>query len=85
MKIRLLYFASVRESLGMDGETRSFGRDVTDVATLVAALRQEAAPYRTAFSEPEHLRFALDQQFVDGDACLHDGAEVGIFPPVTGG
>jgi|TARA_R100000501_G_scaffold17911_1_gene34682 molybdopterin synthase sulfur carrier subunit len=85
MNIRLVYFARVRETIGKDGETREFDSSVTCVAEALTALRAEGETYRIAFQEPEKLRFALDHQFVDVSAKLHEGAELGIFPPVTGG
>jgi molybdopterin synthase sulfur carrier subunit len=85
VKLNILYFAATRDTVGMDGETRDFPAGVATVADVLAALEREGEQYRAAFAEPSCLRFALDQVFVGIDAPVRDGAELGIFPPVTGG
>ncbi len=81
-EVRVLYFASVREALGQ-GET------VTSAASSLGALRDEliarGGPYAQALGRERPLRMALDQVMCDEAAVLRPGAEVAIFPPVTGG
>lgn len=83
MKLHLLYFAWVRERIGLDGETRDLA--ASTVGEALTALATLGDGYASAFAEPHRLRFALDQDFVDMDAALLEGAELAIFPPVTGG
>lgn len=83
MKIDLLYFAWVRERIGCDGETRDIA--AATVGEALTALSALGDGYAAAFAEPHRLRFAIDQDFVDADAPLREGAELAIFPPVTGG
>ena len=83
MKVRLLYFAAIREALGREAETLD-----TQAATL-AVLRDELIargdPYAAALARGKAVRAALDRAMRDESAALHDGAEVAFFPPVTGG
>jgi sulfur-carrier protein len=79
--VRLLYFARVREAVGLDGEEREVAPGMT-VSNLVDQL---AAEHAEAFADRSKLRFALDQQMVKGDALLDGAQELAIFPPVTGG
>lgn len=83
MKVRLLYFAAIREALGREAETLD-----TQAATL-AALRDELIargdPYAAALARGKAVRAALDRAMREESAALHDGAEVAFFPPVTGG
>lgn len=83
MKLNLLYFAWVRERIGLDGETRDLAAHT--VGEALTALSALGDGYASALAEPHRLRFALDQDFVDVNAALRDGAELAIFPPVTGG
>ncbi|MGB7406225.1 MAG: molybdopterin converting factor subunit 1 [Pacificimonas sp.] len=85
MKVRCLYFAWVREAIGTDEELQEFTDDVMTVEAALAALVQRSEGHGEALSDPSRLRFAIDQKFVDLDAPVHDGAEFGVFPPVTGG
>lgn len=85
MRIKLHYFASTRDAVGKETESREFAADVKTVGDVLGALEAEGDNYRTAFAEPSNLRFALDHVYVGIDAPVADGAELGIFPPVTGG
>jgi molybdopterin synthase sulfur carrier subunit len=83
MKVQIKYFASVREAMGTGTETLE-----TSASTL-AALRDELAGRGgaggLALARNRTVRMALDQVMCDETAVLHDGCEIAIFPPVTGG
>ena len=83
MKIRVRYFASVREALSSSGET------VDTQAETLSALRDEliarGSAYATALARGKAVRMALDQAMSDEAATLSEGCEVAFFPPVTGG
>ena len=82
MKLRIRYFASLREALG-PGEALE-----TRAATL-GALRDEmiarGGTHAEALARGKALRMALDQVMADESVALREGAEVAFFPPVTGG
>jgi sulfur-carrier protein len=82
--MRLVYFAQVREAIGVDGEEREVAPDQT-IGKLIDQLSQESAPYANAFANRAKLRFALDQQMARADTPIGDARELAIFPPVTGG
>ena len=85
MAIEILYFAWVREQVGLASETVEPPPEVTDVGRLVTWLSTRSAGHARALAEPSRLRAAVDQRFVSLDAPLDGGREVAIFPPVTGG
>ena len=83
MKVRLRYFASLREALG-EGETV----DVAPGATLGAlrdALVARSERHAAVLARGRAVRAALNQRLATEDAVVPDGAEVAFFPPVTGG
>jgi sulfur-carrier protein len=82
--MNVLYFAQVRETIGIDHETRVLPSGLT-VGALIAQLAAEGTHYANAFADRGKLRFALDQQMVSDDALLDGARELAIFPPVTGG
>lgn len=82
--MRLVYFAQVREAIGVGGEERDVSSGVT-IAVLVDTLAAEDARYAEAFADRPKLRFALDQRMVSSNTKLGDAKELAIFPPVTGG
>lgn len=83
--MRLVYFARVREMIGMDGEHREFPESVLTVADALNWLSDSGANYSAAFADRNTLRFALDQQMVFESSPLEKAEELAIFPPVTGG
>jgi sulfur-carrier protein len=83
--VHLVYFASVREAIGIDGEVRDIPASVTTVGACLDWLREQGGPYQAAFAYPAKLRFALDHVMAKADAALAGAEELAIFPPVTGG
>jgi len=83
--MQLLYFAWVRERIGVGGEEVDPPEAVVNIADLMCWLSQRSPGHAAAFAEPERLRAAIDQSFVPLDTALGDAKEVAIFPPVTGG
>ncbi len=83
MKIRVRYFASLREALG-SGETVEMAGGST-VAQLRDALIARGGAHAEALARTRAIRTALDQTLCDESAALHDDAELAFFPPVTGG
>jgi molybdopterin synthase sulfur carrier subunit len=83
MKVSIRYFASVREALG-PGETIEVEPGAT-VGTVRNTLIARDAAHAAALHRGRAVRSALDQVLCDEDAAVGEGAEVGFFPPVTGG
>jgi sulfur-carrier protein len=81
----VLYFAWVRERIGVSHEQVTPPAEVASVAELIAWLATRSPGHAEAFREPARLRAAIDQQFVPLDVALGEAREVAIFPPVTGG
>ncbi len=85
MKVTVLYFARLREALGLDRETLDLPANVATVGALRAWLIDRGAPWAEAFTEIKRIRTAVAQQMAGDDTPLAEGAEVAFFPPVTGG
>jgi molybdopterin synthase sulfur carrier subunit len=85
MKVKVLYFARLREAVGRDREEVELPSGVATVAALRDWLVARGDPWASAFGEIRRIRAAVDQQMATDEAALTDGAEVAFFPPVTGG
>ncbi len=81
--MKLLYFAWVRERIGVASET--IDTDAATVADLVAELRAREDRYDAAFADLAAIRVAVDQDLAELDAPLKGATEVAFFPPMTGG
>lgn len=81
--IKVLYFARLRESLGVAEEAiEPTAMTVTD---LMALLAERGEPWRQEFDGCRTIRAAVNQTLVANDFAIKDGDEVAFFPPVTGG
>ncbi len=83
MKLKLVYFAWLRERIGLPGE--EWESEAASVAGLVEELKAREARYGAAFEDISAIRVALDQELSDFDAPLAGVREVAFFPPMTGG
>lgn len=83
MQIEVLYFAWLRERIGLPRET--FETKVTTVEALVAELVLREERYAAAFQDISAVRVAVDQVLSDFAADISQAREVAFFPPMTGG
>ena len=79
----VLYFAWVRERIGLPKETVT--TEAATVQDLVEELRAKEPRYEAAFADLDALRVAVDQELSEFDTPLHGAREVAFFPPMTGG
>ena len=82
--IRLRYFASLRETLGVADEQLELPANIRDVSGLVCWLRGRGGEWDHALADRQ-LHVAINQVITGPDAAVEDGDEVAWFPPVTGG
>ena len=83
--VTLLYFASLRESLGCSREQMALPSGNSTVSSLVDVLRNRDGRFPEAFAPGKILRVALNQQMDDLATPVKPGEEVSFFPTVTGG
>lgn len=83
MRIQVRYFASIREALGLSGETVETAANT--LGQLRAELHARGDAYGDMLAADRAVRMALNQVMAGSDAALSEGAEVAFFPPVTGG
>lgn len=79
----VLYFAWVRERIGLPKET--IDTSALTVLDLVNELRAREERYAVAFGDLDALRVAVDQELSDFSALLDGVREIAFFPPMTGG
>ena len=82
---RILYFASLAEALGTQGEQVELAADCRTVTDLVETLRARGEPFAGAFDGSTRILVAINQEMSDPTAAIAPGDEIAFFPPVTGG
>lgn len=75
--VKVLYFASLRELLGV-AESSLDLQDASDAASIWKAINPSV-------DLPEASLVAINQSYASLDAVVQPGDEVAFFPPVTGG
>ena len=83
--MRIVYFAWVREAIGLDDEVRDVPDGVETPRALAAWLATHSAGHAAAFADMDRLRVACDQQMTALDDPIGTTREIAFFPPVTGG
>jgi molybdopterin synthase sulfur carrier subunit len=82
MKIKLLYFAAVRELVGKDEEEIDLPPSVSTIGQLAAHLPTVHAALAGRLSS---VRLARNETFATNDEVLAEGDVVALIPPVAGG
>lgn len=79
MKLRVAYFAWLREHAGADAE------DVETQAATPGDLWAELEVRHQFHADRGSLRVAVNDEFASWDAALAEGDQVVFIPPVAGG
>lgn len=83
--MKAVYFAWVRERIGMAEEEISPPREVETVRQLIDWMARRGEGYAAAFANPGTIRAAIDKAHAAPDARIGAAREVAFFPPMTGG
>lgn len=85
MSIRILYFARLREDMGIAEEMFDLPSAACDVKSLRAQLVSRGGAGATALGSGKAVRVSVNQDLARDDTPVKAGDEVAFFPPVTGG
>lgn len=81
MRVRVLYFAVVRERLGRDDEEI----ELPAAADVAAAWRELERRHPELSSLRPVVKLAVNEEFATADRALADGDVIALIPPVAGG
>ncbi len=83
--MKLLYFAWLRQKIGIGEEEIDLPAEITDVGGLVAWLKSRGPGHAEAFANMKVVRTAVNQEYVPLDTLIAADDEIAFFPPMTGG
>src|SRR6266576_6990124 len=78
MRVRVLYFGVLKESLGRESEFVELAEPAC-VADLMARYQDKGAEWMRS------IAVAVNQEYARREDVLRDGDEVALLPPVSGG
>lgn len=82
--IKVLFFAGLRDAAKTDHIEVS-AEAINNVRDLVIKLSDLLPSALSEALADETAMVSVDHQYAGWEASLHDGAEVGFLPPVSGG
>ena len=83
--MKVLYFAWLRQRIGMAEETVPLPSNVTTVGGLLTFLQGRSDEHAAALADLSVVRVAVNQDYARDADPVSDEDEVALFPPVTGG
>jgi molybdopterin synthase sulfur carrier subunit len=83
--MKILYFARLRQQVGMGQEDVELPPDVLTVADVIEWLKSRDEAFLFAFQDLRTIRAAVDQKHAGFDTPVLGASEIAFFPPVTGG
>jgi molybdopterin converting factor subunit 1 len=81
MRVKLLFFATLRERAGM----KSAEIEIPDNATVRGLKDQVAHDYPGLNQSMETVLVSINHEYAFDDARVPINAEIALFPPVSGG
>ncbi len=81
MRVRVLYFAGVRDVVGRAEEDCDLGPEIATVADFTRWI----AEARALGERMASVRVARNERFADPDEALGEGDVLALIPPVAGG
>jgi molybdopterin synthase sulfur carrier subunit len=85
VKVKVLYFASLREQVGKGAEEVELPAGAATLGALREFLIARGGAWQSSLGGNKSVRMAVNQDMAPATAVLAAGDEVAFFPPVTGG
>ena len=83
--MKIFYFAWLKEHTGCSCEDMRLPDGVDTVGELIPHITRKSSGHKTALTNLEAVRVAVNRVYGDLTTPVADGDEVAFFPPVTGG
>ena len=83
--MKIFYFAWLKEHTGCSCEDMRLPDGVGTVGELIPHITRKSSGHKTALTNLEAVRVAVNRVYGDLTTPVADGDEVAFFPPVTGG
>ena len=85
MRVRVRYFASLREAFGIDVEDIDVPSGISTAGALRAWLSERGGVWAEHMAPGRAVRTAVAHRIATAETPIAGDQEVAFFPPVTGG
>jgi molybdopterin synthase sulfur carrier subunit len=85
MSVAVLYFASVREGVGVSREELDLPAEIRTVDEFLVWMRGRGETYEHALAAGAGIRVAVDRRHATADKPVAGAREIALFPMMTGG
>ena len=85
MRIKICYFARIREQLGVSDEQLDVPDGCNTIDGVVQHLQARDETWQQVLSSEQKVLKALNHEVLSDDHEIKEGDELAFFPPVTGG
>jgi molybdopterin converting factor subunit 1 len=80
-QVKLLFFATIRERMGM----KSLELDVPDDLTIQGLKDKLSNEHPAVRESMKSVLITINREYAFDEAVIPSNAEIGMFPPVSGG
>ena len=80
-RISVLFFASLKDELGID----EVSFDSNNLSDLMDQLKSQFGEDKVSGLFADNVRIAVNKELIEGDYNFSENDEVAFLPPVTGG
>ena len=79
--VKILFFATIRERMGL----KSLELDVPDTLTIQGLKDKLAGEHPNVMESMKSVLITINREYAFDEAVIPRNAEIGMFPPVSGG
>ena len=84
-EVKFIYFAWVRERIGVTEEMLDVPETVRTGADVIDWLKGRGETYQAALDDAHAIRIAVNQEHIQPGDAIGTAREIALFPPMTGG